>query len=144
TGFDLRDAIVEKFPDLRTVFTSRYDLTGFEEAINGCALVYEPVPTTKLVRAVCGPSAEPAGEGKNDAVVPALAQANSEEPVSLLVEPEAGQEAVAVAVAAPTPSPIRTAKPAPKPAPVPVFAAAPAAAVAVAPVRVQPPMASAA
>ncbi|MEZ0389656.1 MAG: hypothetical protein ACAI34_21435, partial [Verrucomicrobium sp.] len=52
TGFDLRDAITEKFPLLRTVFTSRYDLSGFEESINGCPLVYDPIPTTKLISIV--------------------------------------------------------------------------------------------
>lgn len=54
TGFDLRDAIVEKFPELRTIFTSRYDLTGFEEAINGCPLVYDPVPVSRLITEVRG------------------------------------------------------------------------------------------
>src|SRR5436309_1106122 len=30
TGFDVRDAIAQKFPSLRSIFTSRYDLTGLE------------------------------------------------------------------------------------------------------------------
>ncbi len=33
TGFDLRDAIAQKFPGLRSVFTSRYELTGLGSVV---------------------------------------------------------------------------------------------------------------
>jgi len=54
TGFHLRDALVEKFPKLRTVFTSRYDLTGFDEAVDSCPVVFEPVKDALLISEVRG------------------------------------------------------------------------------------------
>jgi formylglycine-generating enzyme required for sulfatase activity/CheY-like chemotaxis protein len=41
-GFDLRDAIREKFPTLRTVYTTRYDLSGYEQDLEGAI----PLPVT--------------------------------------------------------------------------------------------------
>ncbi|WP_051945257.1 SUMF1/EgtB/PvdO family nonheme iron enzyme [Verrucomicrobium sp. BvORR106] len=84
TGFDLRDAITEKFPELQTVFTSRYDLTGFEEAINGCPLVYDPVPVSKLISIIKEAAVTVSASGQNlEAVVvqaaataPAVVQAS--------------------------------------------------------------------
>lgn len=54
TGFHLRDALLDRFPKLRTVFTSRYDLTGFDEAVDGCPVVFEPVKEALLVSEVLG------------------------------------------------------------------------------------------
>ncbi|WP_156346075.1 response regulator, partial [Verrucomicrobium spinosum] len=85
TGFDLRDAITEKFPALQTVFTSRYDLTGFEEAINGCPLVYDPVPVSKLI-SIIKEAAAVSGAGQN-AVETAVAVAVS--PIVQAAGPEA-------------------------------------------------------
>jgi formylglycine-generating enzyme required for sulfatase activity/CheY-like chemotaxis protein len=54
SGFDLRDAVRQRFPALRTVFTSRYDLSEYAEAIGGCPVLYHPVAEDSFVPAVCG------------------------------------------------------------------------------------------
>src|SRR5262249_27872647 len=41
-GFDLSDAIREKLPGMRTLYTTRYDLTGYEAELAGAV----PVPVT--------------------------------------------------------------------------------------------------
>ena len=41
-GFDLSDAIRERLPEMRTLYTTRYDLTGYEENLAGAV----PVPVT--------------------------------------------------------------------------------------------------
>src|SRR5580704_6017606 len=43
TGFDVRDAVAQKFPQVRSVFTSRYDLTGMEAIIKSEKVLYEPL-----------------------------------------------------------------------------------------------------
>ncbi|WP_053332412.1 SUMF1/EgtB/PvdO family nonheme iron enzyme [Verrucomicrobium spinosum] len=111
TGFDLRDAITEKFPALQTVFTSRYDLTGFEEAINGCPLVYDPVPVSKLI-SIIKEAAAVSGAGQN-AVETAVAVAVS--PIVQAAGPEA-TPVVAQAILA-TAKVARPSAPAPVPAP---------------------------
>jgi formylglycine-generating enzyme required for sulfatase activity/CheY-like chemotaxis protein len=61
-GFDLRDAVRQRFPVVRTVFTSRYDLSRYEAEIGGCPILYDPVEETRLLEAVAGvrPAAAPA------------------------------------------------------------------------------------
>ena len=54
SGFDLRDAVRQKFPALRTVFTSRYELTGYEQYMEGCPVMLEPVSESQLVSEVVG------------------------------------------------------------------------------------------
>jgi formylglycine-generating enzyme required for sulfatase activity/CheY-like chemotaxis protein len=54
TGFDLRDAVKQKFPELRTVFTSRYEMAGYEQYFDGCPLMLEPVNESELVSEIVG------------------------------------------------------------------------------------------
>lgn len=54
SGFDLRDAVKQKFPSVRSVFTSRYELTGYEQIIDGCPIFQEPVSESQLVSEVVG------------------------------------------------------------------------------------------
>jgi formylglycine-generating enzyme required for sulfatase activity len=54
TGFDLRDALKQKFPALRTVFTSRYELAGYEPYFDNCPVIVEPVSESQLVSEVVG------------------------------------------------------------------------------------------
>lgn len=53
SGFDLRDAVRERFPAMRTVFTSRYDLSQYEAHFDGCPVLYSPVEEQQLIRTVC-------------------------------------------------------------------------------------------
>lgn len=80
TGFDLRDAVKQRFPDLRAVFTSRYDLTGYESFIDGSPVIYEPVSESQLVSEVLG-------------------YCELAAPVNLAVEEDAAVEVVAQAIA---------------------------------------------
>lgn len=51
TGFDLRDRALARFPNLRVLFTTRYDLSGFEEQINGWPVLPDaPFSPEKLVQ----------------------------------------------------------------------------------------------
>jgi formylglycine-generating enzyme required for sulfatase activity len=53
TGFALRDAARARFPQLRVLFTTRYDLTGFEEQIaDGLVLKDAPYTPEKLLERV--------------------------------------------------------------------------------------------
>jgi formylglycine-generating enzyme required for sulfatase activity/DNA-binding response OmpR family regulator len=56
TGFAVRDAARRKFPGVRVLFTTRFDLTGFEDALGGAALLldtpYEPGELIETVNAV--------------------------------------------------------------------------------------------
>ena len=60
TGFDLRDGVKPRFPNMRTVFTSRFDLTQFAAQIGGSPVIYEPVDDAQLVAAVV--QERPAGD----------------------------------------------------------------------------------
>ncbi len=52
TGFELRDAIRERFPAMHAVFTSRYELKEYEPLFAGCPVILEPVDETKLVQEI--------------------------------------------------------------------------------------------
>lgn len=61
TGFALRDRALAKFPGLRVLFTTRYDLTGFEEQVGGWPVLADPPYTTeKLVQKARAALAAPA------------------------------------------------------------------------------------
>ena len=61
TGFALRDRALAKFPGLRVLFTTRYDLTGFEEQVGGWSVLADPPYTTeKLVQKARAALAAPA------------------------------------------------------------------------------------
>lgn len=69
TGFDLRDAVQPRFPKMATVFTSRYDLSAYEDLIGGATVLYEPLADAALADAVTAgqaaqavPVASPADE----------------------------------------------------------------------------------
>lgn len=53
TGFDLRDAVLKRFPETRVLFTTRYDLSGFEAQIAGWPVLLDaPYTEEKLVSKV--------------------------------------------------------------------------------------------
>ncbi len=58
TGFDLSHALQEKYPELRTVFTSRHNLVGYEGVIGSSPVIYDPVPDEQLLKAVIGGAEE--------------------------------------------------------------------------------------
>lgn len=57
-GFDLRHALQEKYPQMRTVFTSRHNLVGYESLLGNSPVIYDPVPEEHLVREVIGETTE--------------------------------------------------------------------------------------
>jgi formylglycine-generating enzyme required for sulfatase activity len=53
TGFALRDAARARFPHLRVLFTTRFDLSGFEPQLEGSPVLKDaPYPLEKLVQRV--------------------------------------------------------------------------------------------
>ena len=53
TGFALRDAARARFPHVRVLFTTRFDLSGFEEQLAGTTVLKDgPYPPEKLVQRV--------------------------------------------------------------------------------------------
>ncbi len=52
TGFDLRDAVAQRFPSMRSVFTSRYDLTELAAVTSNEKVLYEPVDESALLQCV--------------------------------------------------------------------------------------------
>ena len=48
SGFDLRNALRQRFAQLASVFTSRYELAAYAEMVQDCAVLYEPVDESKL------------------------------------------------------------------------------------------------
>lgn len=53
SGFALRDAAERRFPHVRVLLTTRFDLTGFEAQIGDCPLLKDgPYPPEKLVERV--------------------------------------------------------------------------------------------
>lgn len=71
SGFDLRDAVRAKFPGLRTVITSRYELSDMNALFEDSVVLYEPVGDEALVAAVAG-----------EAGVPVASAVVEEEPVA--------------------------------------------------------------
>lgn len=51
-GFELRQRLLEKYPDLITVFVSGYDLTDFSEHTRGHKILAKPVQAAELLAAV--------------------------------------------------------------------------------------------
>lgn len=50
TGFNLRDAVLTRFPQAKVLFTTRYDLTGFESQIAGWPVLLDaPYSEEKLI-----------------------------------------------------------------------------------------------
>lgn len=50
TGFNLRDAVLTQFPEAHVLFTTRYDLTGFESQIAGWPVLQDaPYTVEKLI-----------------------------------------------------------------------------------------------
>lgn len=52
TGFDLRDAIREKFPELHAVFTCRADVSAFREFIGDDPVLMEPIDERLLIEKI--------------------------------------------------------------------------------------------
>jgi formylglycine-generating enzyme required for sulfatase activity len=60
TGFALRDAARSRFPHVRVLFTTRFDLSGFEQQIDGGPVLKDgPYPLEKLVQHIQALLAEP-------------------------------------------------------------------------------------
>lgn len=94
SGFDLRDALRQRFPVLRTVFTSRYDLSNFHADMGGCPVIFDPVSEGALLQAVTG--ASPLTGTETAAAAPvAVPVAEPEKPVPV---PAPAAEAVQVVV----------------------------------------------
>jgi len=127
TGFDVRDAIAQKFPALRSVFTSRYDLTGLEAVIKDEKVLYEPLDEAVLINqvldghVVATPAAEaaPASEVAPPSVDPQPVESAgpveapplvAEVPAEIVATPEVVTEVpdpqVDAAIPAPVPEPI--------------------------------------
>ncbi|MEY4484380.1 MAG: hypothetical protein RL693_1832 [Verrucomicrobiota bacterium] len=60
SGFDLRDALQEKYPQMRTIFTSRHDLVGYESFLGSNTIIYDPVHEDHLLQEVIGQPIAPA------------------------------------------------------------------------------------
>lgn len=88
SGFDLRDALRERFPVLRTVFTSRYDLTSFHADMGGCPVIFEPVGEAALVEAVTGTKIAAVTEAAAPVVTAATASTAAEAVQVVVVEDE--------------------------------------------------------
>ncbi len=61
-GFNLRETIREVHPGLRTVFVTEYDLSAYQEYLDGADLFYKPVDPQEIIRALAQP---PAGVSNN-------------------------------------------------------------------------------
>ncbi len=70
TGFDLRAAVQTRFPAARTLFTTRFDLSGYEPLIGGAPVLIDTPPyetgelienVNALLKAPPPPAAAPAG-----------------------------------------------------------------------------------
>jgi formylglycine-generating enzyme required for sulfatase activity/CheY-like chemotaxis protein len=75
-GFDLRDAIREKFPQLRTIYTTRYDLAGYEDDLEGASALPVTLPDEDYIRRVesaliAPPTAPLSGQQRPSRQVPA-------------------------------------------------------------------------
>ncbi len=57
-GFNLRESLRQEQPALRTIFVTGYDLTEYEEYINGTPVFYKPVDPQALVAALAEPAEE--------------------------------------------------------------------------------------
>lgn len=72
-GFDLSEAILVRLPEMRTLYTTRFDLTGYEDELAG----RKPVPATASTAAFL--AAVKKAEGQPPA--PVVVSAMSEEPI---------------------------------------------------------------
>jgi formylglycine-generating enzyme required for sulfatase activity/CheY-like chemotaxis protein len=70
TGFDLRDAVRQKFPRLRTVVTSRHELSDLGAFIEDSIVLGEPVSDEALLAAVQVAGGNEKAPGENDAAAP--------------------------------------------------------------------------
>lgn len=71
SGFDLYDALRERFPQLRVIFLTRYDLTDYAEAVDGQMVLLKPAGAEELSAAIAQVfggefpfTATPAGDGE--------------------------------------------------------------------------------
>lgn len=72
TGFALRDAVISRFDDVRVLLTTRYDLTGYEDAVADTPLLIDaPYPVEKLLARVQAIRSD-ADDGSDDLPPPAL------------------------------------------------------------------------
>lgn len=91
TGFALRDAARARFPNVRVLFTTRFDLTGFEVEIGGAPVLKDaPYSPEKLVQRVQALMAAPADASEPPPVmVPGTVLGNYQVLDRLYIEREA-------------------------------------------------------
>lgn len=69
-GFDLSEAIMARLPQMRTLFTTRFDLTGYEEELRGRTPLPQTASETEFLAAVnaalASPEAAPSGPALAD------------------------------------------------------------------------------
>ena len=60
-GFSLRETLKEARPSLRTIYVTGYDLSEYQEYLNGTPVFYKPVDVRQILGAIDSPeSAAPA------------------------------------------------------------------------------------
>lgn len=64
-GFDLSEAIIARLPEMRTLFTTRFDLTGYEEELGGRTPVPQTATDEEFLAAVEAAMSAPAAEPKS-------------------------------------------------------------------------------
>ena len=53
-GFSLRDSLLGEFPNLRVIFASAYDLSGYADRLSGASVLPKPVDVAQLAHLVAG------------------------------------------------------------------------------------------
>ncbi|MFM8807865.1 MAG: response regulator, partial [Chthoniobacterales bacterium] len=56
-GFSLRDNLLGEFPNMRVVFATAYDLSGYADRLAGAAVVAKPVDAAQLLHLLSGSAA---------------------------------------------------------------------------------------
>ncbi len=126
-GFTLRDRLTTKYPGLRTILISGYDLSDYPEQVQGYQLLTKPIDPDALLAAVAGE-------------FPAPAVAEREPEPELAPVAEAGPETTEAAEPALEETPVEPAAPEPvaEPEPTPAPAATPVAVPTAVPVSARP------
>jgi formylglycine-generating enzyme required for sulfatase activity/CheY-like chemotaxis protein len=143
-GFVLRDELKSRFPGLKTVFITGFDLSDFPEQTNGHTVLIKPVDAAELLEAVTGRAPAPAAPAAPPVAVAPPAVPAAPTPAAVPFRPPAATPVAptprptpAIQPPAATPAPAKpqpTAAPAPTPpAPAPKPAAMPAVPRGVAP-----------
>jgi formylglycine-generating enzyme required for sulfatase activity/CheY-like chemotaxis protein len=118
-GFTLREHLAGKYPRMRTIFVTGYDLSDYPEQTQGHQLLQKPVDAPGLLAAVQAEIQQLA------APVPAAVPVRAAQPVAVAAVPKAQPAAQPVARPAAQPAARPAAQPVAKPAAQPVARAVP-------------------